>query len=216
MLQFRLNEFLIVPLLKKVLLHSVLKRSGVTHWYKTFPGVEEVAPGCPTSIQIQKHWSAKVQNTGSVVSIYFFFFFFSLFFFDLQALINISITWKFYKVLSEGYFFAACIKTLSYAVRYHLNVIFRPNDLRIFEPIAQIWFHLTSKNQPSAYNSALKQNHCMTKCSYSVLWLLNRNSKARPIDQLNYRIQGLSFPYHWVTILLSVFLCSGLCLICIS
>ena len=75
---------------------------------------------------------------------YLIFFSFSLFF-DLQALINISITWKFYKVLSEGYFFAACIKTLSCAARYHLNVIFGLNDLRIFEPIAQIWFHLTSK-----------------------------------------------------------------------
>ena len=133
----------------------------------------------------------------------FFFFSFSLFF-DLQALINIYITWKLYKVLSEGYFFAACIKTLSYAARYHLNVIFGLNDLRIFEPIAQIWFHLKSKNQPSAYKSALKQNHSMNKCSYSVLWLINRNSKARRIDQLNYRIQGLSFPYHWVTKALTV------------
>ena len=79
-----------------------------------------------------------------------------------------------------------------------LQLLHRLKDLRIFEPIAQLLFHSTLKAYHQL-NSALKQNRSMSRCGYSVLWSINRNSKARRIDQLNYRIQGLSFPYHWVT-----------------
>ena len=67
----------------------------------------------------------------------------------------------------------------SYCCRYHNNcppfkchfsiLQHRLNDLRIFEPIAQISFHSTLKTNHQL-KTALRQNHSMNRFGYSVLW----------------------------------------------
>ena len=61
--------------------------------------------------------------------------------------------------------------------RYYLILQHRLNDLRIFEPIAQMLFHSTLKTNYKL-NAALRQNHSMSRCGYLMLWSINRNSKA--------------------------------------
>ena len=67
-----------------------------------------------------------------------------------------------------------------------LQLLHRLKDLRIFEPIAQLLFHSTLKAYHQL-NSALKQNHSMSRCGYSVLWSIYRNSKALNGQNTEYR-----------------------------
>ena len=51
------------------------------------------------------------------------------------------------------------------------------NDLRIFEPDAQFFLYSTLTTNHRLI-TALKQNPCMRRRDYPVLWSINRNSKA--------------------------------------
>ena len=68
--------------------------------------------GWPRSIQDTNSKALIGETTECSVSRFclIFIFFLFLLFFDLQALINISITSKFYKVLSKGYFLQHVLK----------------------------------------------------------------------------------------------------------
>ena len=89
--------------------------------------------GCSRLSYINTNSKALIGETTEYRVSRFFFSFSSVFFFYLQALINISITWKFYKVLPEGYFSAACIKS-NFLRKWRIGRQSRKIDLSLISP----------------------------------------------------------------------------------